>query len=277
MSIKITWDDVNGFEDYLKSTARDDLTIRSYLASIKKFKEFLEQNTFENWEKAVVSYLAKLNETGSQPSTLKHAYAVIRVFAHYKKIVEILSMKQRWARSTKLPRVLSSDKRKLVELEAVKLGAELGEPYLHIAVMMMTRMGLRIGEVVKLKTSQVNLNEWTIRIRGKGKKDAVLPIPNAMKNHIKTAMKMAGGENLFPYTKVTLWRRIKVIGERIGMPDLKPHMLRHTFATELLKKGVNIRAVQKFLRHSSLATTQVYTHLSVEDLREEINKISWDK
>lgn len=277
MSVKITIDDLSGFEDYLKSTARDELTIKSYLTSIRKFKEFLEQNDFENWERAVVSYLAKLNEMGSQPSTLKHAYAVIRVFAHYKKIVEILSMKQRWARSSKLPKVLSPTVRKLVELEAVKLGAELGEPYLHIAVMMMTRMGLRIGEVVRLKTSQINTNEWTIRVKGKGKKDAVLPIPNAMKNHIKTAMKMAGGENLFPYTKITLWRRIKLIGERINMPDLKPHMLRHTFATELLKKGVNIRAVQKLLRHSSLATTQVYTHLSVEDLREEINKINWDR
>ncbi|MEO0265022.1 MAG: tyrosine-type recombinase/integrase [candidate division WOR-3 bacterium] len=85
----------------------------------------------------------------------------------------------------------------------------------------------------------------------------MLPIPSSLKNQIKLVFSLWKSEDrFFDYTKVTLWRRIKEIGKRLGI-ELRPHTLRHTFATEMLRKGANIRVIQKVLRHSSLATTQI--------------------
>ncbi|MGC8972513.1 MAG: tyrosine-type recombinase/integrase [bacterium] len=100
-------------------------------------------------------------------------------------------------------------------------------------------------------------------------------MPNVLKPHIRYALKLGKDGRLFNYSRTTLWRRIKDLGKKLGL-NLKPHTLRHTCATELLKKGVNLRAVQKVLRHSSLATTQIYTHLTVDDIREELKR-AWEE
>jgi len=274
MEVRILESDIDEFKEYLRATSKNRNTIISYTASIKGFKRFLDENHFDSWDKAVMSYLAKISNNGSV-STMRHSYAVIRTYAHFKKIPEILLMKHKWARSQKLPEVLTTSQRIALEKLVMQVAGETGEYNLILAILLMTRLGLRISEVINLKREDINIKEWTLRLTGKGSKDAVLPIPNALKPHIRYALKLEKNGRLFNYSRTTLWRRIKDLGKRLGI-NLKPHTLRHTCATELLKKGVNLRAVQKVLRHSSLATTQVYTHLTVDDIREELKR-AWEE
>jgi len=274
MSVKITESEIEEFKEYLKATGKNKNTIASYTASIKGFKNYLDEKDFDSWEKAVVSYLALISNRGSI-STMRHSYAVIRTYAHFKEIPEILLMKHKWARSQKLPEVLTTSQRVALEKMAMQTAGETGEYNLILAVILMTRLGLRISEVVNLRREQINTKEWTLRLTGKGSKEAVLPIPNVLKPHIRYALKLEKEGRLFRYSRTTLWRRIKELGKKLGL-NLKPHTLRHTCATELLKRGVNLRAVQKVLRHSSLATTQIYTHLTVDDIREELKK-AWEE
>ncbi|MBC7321196.1 tyrosine-type recombinase/integrase [bacterium] len=274
MEVKILESDIDEFKEYLRASGKNRNTISSYTTSIKGFKKFLDENPFDSWDKAVLAYLANLSNN-AEVSTMRHSYAVIRAYAHFKKIPEVLLMRHKWARSQKLPSVLTTSQRIALEKIAMQTAGETGEYNLILAVLLMTRLGLRISEVINLKREDINTREWTLRLTGKGSKTAILPIPNALKPHIRYALKLEKNGKLFNYSRTTLWRRIKELGRRLGI-DLKPHTLRHTCATELLKKGVNLRAVQKVLRHSSLATTQVYTHLTVDDIREELKK-AWEE
>ena len=274
MAVKITDINLDEFKDYLRSTGKNKNTISSYITSIKNFKKFLEEKSFDNWDKAVLAYLAELSNKNSI-ATMKHSYAVIRTYAHFQKIPEILLMKHKWTRSQKLPEILTTTQRLALEKLAIEVAGEKGEYSLILAILLMTRLGLRISEVINLRREDINTKEWTLRLTGKGSKTAVLPIPNSLKPHIKYALKIEKNGRLFKYSRTTLWRRIKELARRLGL-DIKPHTLRHTCATEMLKRGVNLRVVQKVLRHSSLATTQIYTHLTVDDIREELKK-AWDE
>ncbi len=274
MAVKITDINLDEFKDYLRSTGKNKNTISSYITSIKNFKKFLEEKSFDNWDKALLAYLAELSNKNSI-ATMKHSYAVIRTYAHFQKIPEILLMKHKWTRSQKLPEILTTTQRLALEKLAIEVAGEKGEYSLILAILLMTRLGLRISEVINLRREDINTKEWTLRLTGKGSKTAVLPIPNSLKPHIKYALKIEKNGRLFKYSRTTLWRRIKELARRLGL-DIKPHTLRHTCATEMLKRGVNLRVVQKVLRHSSLATTQIYTHLTVDDIREELKK-AWDE
>lgn len=272
--ICITESDLEEFRKKLVSQSFSESSVNFYTGTIKRLKEFLDKNEYDSWEKAISDYLYHLAEKGVATDSRKKTLSIIRVFGRFKKIDEILEVQVKWGKERRLPYVLTTEQRKKVEMEAEKLAVELGELQLPLAVMFMSRMGLRISEVCSMKRSQINTSEWTLRVKGKGSKDAVLPIPDALKKRIKLYFKYidkSPEDRMFSYTRITLWRRIKMIGERLNI-KMKPHTLRHTFATESLKRGMNLRAVQKALRHSSITTTQIYTHLTVEDLREEFEK-----
>jgi integrase/recombinase XerD len=143
--------------------------------------------------------------------------------------------------------------------------------------------GLRVSELVNLRYSQVNLNQGVIRILGKGNRERLIPLGEEAVRWLNEFARAARGEillerqtdYLFPtrrgdrMTRQAFWHIIKRYARKAGVDrDLSPHTLRHAFATHLLNHGADLRVVQMLLGHSDLSTTQIYTHVARERMKE---------
>ncbi|WP_312377327.1 site-specific tyrosine recombinase XerD [Pseudomonas oryzihabitans] len=137
--------------------------------------------------------------------------------------------------------------------------------------------GLRVTELISLTLDEINLREGSLRVFGKGSKERLIPLGEEaiawLESYLKTArpLLLGGqpGDILFPsqrgtpMTRQTFWHRIKLHAQLAGIrTSLSPHTLRHAFATHLLNHGADLRTVQMLLGHTSLSTTQIYTHVA---------------
>jgi integrase/recombinase XerD len=147
--------------------------------------------------------------------------------------------------------------------------------------------GLRVSELVKLKLGDVHVQEGVLRTLGKGSKERIVPVAplalTLMCKYIEEArpsyVRYDNEDAIFltnrgrPMTRVCFWQRLRRYLAVAGVPeDTSPHVLRHSFATHLLSGGADLRAIQEMLGHASLATTEIYTHVSTERLREVYDK-----
>jgi integrase/recombinase XerD len=143
--------------------------------------------------------------------------------------------------------------------------------------------GLRLSELRTLRLEQLHLLEGFVTVIGKGDKERVVPVGKAATEAIETYLENGrpalvsrkSPANVFlnlrgtDFASVTLWLRIKQKAKRSGIErNVTPHMLRHSFATHLLENGADLRVIQEMLGHASIATTEVYTHVESERLRE---------
>jgi integrase/recombinase XerD len=148
--------------------------------------------------------------------------------------------------------------------------------------------GLRASELAELKLEDLHFDLGIIRVIGKGMKERIVPIGipaiAAIKEYIqvlrpqliavKTQRIKAAPNRLFvsrsggPITRVVLWQFVQRMARKAGLRAIHPHTLRHTFATHLLSGGADLRIVQELLGHSNVATTQIYTHVDADRLRE---------
>ena len=145
--------------------------------------------------------------------------------------------------------------------------------------------GLRVSELVNLRFSDVSLNDKFLRMVGKGSKERLVPISDAALREIqlwlfdRNLMKVKPGEQEYVFlnrrgahlTRTMILIMIKRTAEEAGITKtVSPHTLRHSFATALLKGGANLRAIQEMLGHENIKTTQIYTHIDITTLRDEI-------
>ncbi len=143
--------------------------------------------------------------------------------------------------------------------------------------------GLRVSELVGLQIAQLSINQGVVRVVGKGGKERLVPMGEEALSWLQRYMRSARMELLkgvpaevvFPsrrgaqMTRQAFWYRIKIYARRAGVaPSLSPHTLRHAFATHLLNHGADLRVVQLLLGHSDLTTTQIYTHVARERLKD---------
>jgi integrase/recombinase XerD len=144
--------------------------------------------------------------------------------------------------------------------------------------------GLRVSELVSLTMSDVSLRQGVVRVLGKGNKERLVPLGEEAVYWIEYYLEhgrpwMLNGQTLdvlFPsnrarqMTRQTFWHRIKhyAVLASIDSEKLSPHVLRHAFATHLLNHGADLRVVQMLLGHSDLSTTQIYTHVATERLKQ---------
>ena len=142
--------------------------------------------------------------------------------------------------------------------------------------------GLRVSELVSLQLGQVNLRQGVLRVLGKGNKERLVPLGEEASDWVEKFMRQGRAEllpgapvdTLFPsrrgrmMTRQTFWYAIKRHARRAGISKaLSPHVLRHAFATHLLNHGADLRVVQMLLGHSDISTTQIYTHVARERLK----------
>ena len=144
--------------------------------------------------------------------------------------------------------------------------------------------GMRITELVSLNLSQVDLESGFIKVIGKGKKERIVPVGEtarvALRKYLAArALKFSGkthdAQGLFlskfgkKISRNEFWRRLKIHAKKAGLSQsISPHVLRHSFASHLLEGGADLRSVQELLGHSSLSTTQIYTHIDTRRMKE---------
>ena len=177
-------------------------------------------------------------------------------------------------RAPRFPKTLSEDDVEAL-LAAPDVGSDLG---LRDRAMLETlyATGLRVSELVSLKTFEVNLNSGVVRVMGKGSKERLVPlgeeavdwIAKYMKSREKTSNTLFITSRGSGMTRQAFWQLIGRYGRRaVPGKKLSPHVLRHAFATHLINHGADLRVVQMLLGHADISTTQIYTHVARERLK----------
>lgn len=235
-------------------------------------------------------------QSGQKSSSLSRAASSLRQFFKFccleghLEISPADSLKTP-ARPNRLPKTLSH-----AEVEALLEQVKTGKNYKHSVkealqqrdramVFLLYATGMRVSELVELKVRQVDTEEGLIRVKGKGGKERVIPFaPIAgeyLIEYIQNGRLQLGdpSEALFcnhrgkAITRQAFWLLLKELAHLAEVPHtLSPHVLRHSFATHLLQSGINLRTLQGLLGHSDLSTTQIYTHINAEHLKETHRK-----
>lgn len=227
------------------------------------------------------SWIASLSRAGLAPSSVTRAVSAARGFfrflmldGHLKKLpTEDLDTPQGFAH---LPRFLTEDEINQL-LAAPDVATEQGirdRAFLEL----MYAAGMRVSELVSLKTADIELHAGLVACHGKGNKERRVPIGKSAIYWLQqyAAVKASyGNQNspcMFvyrgrPLTRQMVWKAIKGYATKLGLENISPHTLRHSFATHLLQHGADSRSVQALLGHSDISTTQIYTHITDRHLR----------
>jgi len=263
-------EELNKLKSELKIRGFSPLTVRNYTFFITKFLEKTNKPAKKLTEEDVKFFLSEMFDTKSK-NTIMLAHASIKFFfqevlkKRFNKIP--LPKKER-----SLPEVLTKEEvRKLIEsTDTIKS---------RLIVSLLYSTGLRVSEIVNLKIEDLNLDDKTGWVRrGKGSKDRLFVMSEDIAKELKEYFNTRGKENTYvfskekPLTTRNIQKIIKGTKQRAKInKKVTPHTLRHSFATHLLEQGVDIRIIQTMLGHSSLSTTQVYTHVSSDQLKKVKN------
>ncbi|MGE5246931.1 MAG: site-specific tyrosine recombinase XerD [Verrucomicrobiota bacterium] len=266
-------------------------TLESYGADLRRFLDFLESRGIDARSMKrgdLLNYLSELREGGlSARSTSRHLSTLRSFFRFLVREGRLADSPITETRSPKLGRPLPK------YLTVTQVAQLLGAPDRQRATpeairdkAMLTLMyasGLRASEIVSLRLENVDAAAGFLRVLGKGSKERVVPVADAALAALKGYMdavrpRYAKGKAtnaLFlsrqgrAITRQTLWNRIRYWALVAGIPQrISPHMLRHSFASHLLAGGADLRAVQAMLGHADIATTQIYTYVTPERLRD---------
>lgn len=263
-------------------------TALAYRTDLNTYLKFLEDKkinyeTITHWE--ITDFLMHLNNSGSKPTSVYRMIESIRQF--YKFLVAENLIKTNPTINlfaNKVPEFLPDI---LTNEEVTKLlNSVSGADNLSIRNRAMLEIlyatGLRVSELISLKFSNVDIEECYIKILGKGNKERLVPFGQKAQLYLKRYLRVrknTKSEYIFltrlnkPISRIEFWRQLKQIAINAGiMKNITPHTLRHSFATHLLTGGADIRFVQEMLGHSSISTTQKYTHVSQERLKEQHKK-----
>lgn len=243
-------------------------TIKNYLIHNKKFLEFIDKSEQDVKEQDVKKYLAYLlAERGLSKSTV--ALVKSALLYNYNKILKKGFIDVKTPRlSKKLPIYLTKEEVKVLIKSCATMKSRL-------VVEMLYSSGLRISELLSLKVEDLDLNQNTGKVVGKGDKERMIFLSEKLISHIQKYLKKKKISSglIFPgksgqINPRTVQKIISDTAKKAGInKQVTPHKLRHSFATHMLNSGANIREVQELLGHSDLRTTQIYTHVSKEQLK----------
>ena len=245
------------------------LTVRNYSFFVEKFLNYNKKDVDSLNEDDAKNYLATLFEDKSK-NTIMLAAAALKFF--YKEILkkEFGNVKMP-KKDKKLPEVLTKEEvRRLIDAADNRKS--------RLIVSLLYSSGLRVSELVNLKVADLSLDENIGWVRkGKGSKDRLFSISSSLSKEVKEYLNEKG-DNVYLFSKdspLTTRNIQKIVkGTRIRSKINKkvtPHTLRHSFATHLLEQGTDIRVIQSLLGHASLNTTQLYTHISTEQIKKVKN------
>lgn len=281
------------FETYLKlEKGLADNSIRAYLRDVDHLARFMTELNLEPEEvqlQHLQQLLLQLNDTGIAPTSQRRIISGWRMF--FKHLVVEDDIKDSPAemldlpiRPEHLPDVLSDE-----DITRIQATFDLSFPDQYrnnVIVEVLYGCGLRVSELVNLKMSNIYLDEQMLQVIGKGNKERWVPInPRALEmletyiHNVRVHYNIKPGEEKYVfinrlgrhlsrnYVFMFLQQAVKDAGVN---KHVSPHSLRHSFATELVENGADLRAVQEMLGHESISTTEIYTHLTRDTLRDTI-------
>ncbi|HSA90664.1 MAG TPA: site-specific tyrosine recombinase XerD [Burkholderiales bacterium] len=251
-------------------------TIASYRSDLERLATFLNKNLLKVEETDLFAFLGaargRASSAARRVSTLKRFF---RYCLRERRIAADPTLKLDPPRRTpRFPRSLSE-----ADVEALLAAPHTATPLgLRDRAMLETlyATGLRVSELVALKTFEVNLDANVVRVFGKGSKERLVPLGEEAAHWLSTYIKQrkSGSDALFVtargggMTRQAFWHLIRRYGARaIPGKKLSPHVLRHAFATHLINHGADLRVVQLLLGHADISTTQIYTHVARERLK----------
>jgi integrase/recombinase XerD len=265
--------DLKYFMEYLTGHGRDGFTSVTP-ADILLFSQALADGEFNKADEVL------------EPASVGRAHAAIRGL--FKFLVregyqsnDPMATVPNVKKSQHLPQVLTVDEmNRLLDLDFPGTPQGLRDKAI---LELMYATGVRISEVAGLTMGDYDMEEGFIKVFGKGSKERLVPVGGsavmAALSYLKAGrpdmVRLRRDDHFFlshlgrGLSRQSIWKMIKHYGAAAGLPEIKPHTLRHTFATHLLQGGADLRAVQEMLGHASISTTQVYTHVAKDHLREE--------
>ncbi len=281
-------------------------TLVSYQTDLTQFSAFLEQEfQLDNPEEAsysiIRSWIVQLAENNISPKSINRKIASLR--SYFKFLLRNGKISKDPTTKIKAPKIKKSlpvfvEEDKLVALlDSVLESTNEGDAMSidqngfsqnfegnrnRLILELFYGTGIRLSELIETKTTDINFYEGTIKVLGKGNKERIIPMNHTLLERIKEYNHLKKKElsgNSSDYLIVTnegsktypmfIYRAVrKYLDMTTTVEKRSPHVLRHSFATHLLNKGADLNAIKDLLGHSSLAATQVYTHNSLEKLKE---------
>lgn len=292
------------FKNYLITEKRvASNTVDAYSRDIEQFLQFLDKNgTIESFadvtSQHIKDFLKQMRYNqgiGAKSSSRK--LSALKTFANYlSKYHDYASFAQgvKFPQLPKhLPKHLTQEQIKTLLLTADCQKTVSGQRN-KVMLCLLYACGVRVSELIVIKISDVNFEDRCLMVSGKGGKDRIVPLPEEIiqllqsyLHHIHTRLLGVGKqyfntEFLFPalyggkishITRQSFWKIVKDIATQSGlMHAVSPHVLRHSLATHMLKRGANLRVLQTLLGHEKISTVQIYTHLETSHLREMYDK-----
>lgn len=284
---------VRSFLEYLEVERNySPNTLRSYKADLNHFVTHLLSNHVHSFSRVrkdlLRSYLGSLLDTGLSKRSVARKIACLRSFFRYAKRHKITSTNPTLTLVSpklekRLPTFLdeSATKRLFDSIDTTTPQGRRSSAILELFY----STGMRLSELINLGVGDVDFAEGIVKVTGKGSKQRILPVGrralHALRLYLSDREKLlmqvgrgaeesalfltAKGERFYPEAVIRIVKGY--IGKVSEMEKRSPHVIRHTFATHLLNRGADLRAVKELLGHESLSTTQVYTHVSTERLK----------
>jgi integrase/recombinase XerD len=286
---------INGFVSFLKlEKSLSENSIDAYAHDVEKLVQYLEYKQ-ENLAPEQVTlqhlqgFLRWIHELGMSSGSQARIISGIRAFFRYLILEGVIrsnpsELLESPKLGRKLPETLSVEEIERI-IGAIDLSRPEGERNKAI-LEVLYGCGLRVSELVNLKISDIHFNEGFLSITGKGNKQRLVPLGNMANKQVRIYLQQVrvnkpikkGSEdyvflnkNGARMSRVMVFYIIKELAEKAGIrKKISPHTFRHSFATHLVEGGADLRAVQEMLGHSSIMTTEIYTHLDRDYLRSNI-------
>lgn len=266
-------------------------TLAAYRLDLEQFAEFYGRDMTTAGEKDVQTFIRDLSARGYAPTSISRKISALNDFFKFllsekeidaNPMINILPPKK----GRRLPKFLTREEVDLM-IEAAEHNPDARHKRTAAMLKLMYACGLRVSELVCLPLNCINFDRRQIIVKGKGSKERIVPVAEAALKEILAYLPvreslLKGKEKpfLFPsssaagghITRDGFFKNLKNLAVLAGIPPEKisPHVLRHSFATHLLNRDVDLRSLQKMLGHEDISTTEIYTHILSDELLQEV-------
>lgn len=298
-NIEVFDDKIEEFSDYLLlNRGFSENTIRAYTTDLGYFKTWCEINKLDPMNlphRSFRKFVSDLSKAKYSKATINRHISSISTFykyliAHSTNVVDPTNDISTLKKDNHLPKVLKRDEIEKIlnyytsdNLSSLGLKQSVSDVRDLALLEFMYATGVRVSEASNLKLDNINFKSWSVKILGKGNKVRIVPMHahcvTLLGDYIKSARNnlLNGKNNNYVfisnrgnrYSEDAIRKMLKKTLLACGLdPTISPHSIRHSFATDVLSGGADLRSVQEMLGHSSLSTTQIYTHITPEKMSE---------
>jgi site-specific recombinase XerD len=278
------------FCQYQRSLAEN--TIRSYQWDLKQYFEWLESQHLELFSVKIAHvdrFIINLRKLGISIKSVNRKLYCLRAFYRWLQRIEViqrnpLDLMQHIREPKCLPKYLTENQQEaLIQASnnafhpKLKWSAQQRQRD-HLMVLLLLDCGLRVSELCRLRKEDINLEDGIARILGKGGKEREVVLSDRCLESLRGSFQSETDFILFnqqmePLNSRSAFRMLKQIGKSAGILNVHPHLLRHTFASNLRRRGGDLLLIKEALGHSSVSTTEIYAHLGSQEYKEKLRDL----